>query len=293
MAIQCFEQTIKCDPQYALAYAGLADCYGILRVYGWLSAEKGQPPAHAAMTQAVALAPALWETNFSRAVYTFYFERAWREAGPNFKKAIAINPRSSLAQAYYGVFLATAGFEEEAIAHTTLACELDPLSPFIHGLTSAALNILTRFDAAEREARLALELQPDYLLGLWPCGLALCGLGRNEEAIEVLERAATLSRAPLFVGVLGLAYARAGFLEDATRLLRELEDRSSRGEYVPAFSPLAIHAGLGDVTAIRRGLSAALAEAAPPSNCATIGLFLEEFRSDPEICRLLIELYRG
>lgn len=76
VAIQCFEQAIKLDPGYALAYAGLADCYGILRVYGRMPAEAGRPPAHAAMTRAMTLAPSLWEVNFSRAFYTFYFERA-------------------------------------------------------------------------------------------------------------------------------------------------------------------------------------------------------------------------
>jgi serine/threonine protein kinase/Flp pilus assembly protein TadD len=292
VAIQSFRQAIELDPGYALAYAGLADCYGILRVYGWISAQDGQPPAHAAMTQALTLAPSLWEVNFSRAFYAFYFEPAWREAGPHFEKAIAINPRSPLAQAYYGIFLATAKREEDTITHTTLACRLDPLSPFIHGLASLALHLLGRFEEADRTSQQALELQPDYLLGLWPRGMALSALGRSEEAIAALERAATLSRAPIFVGMLGLAYARGGRLDDATVLLRELEDRGSRGEYVPAFSTLSIHVGLDDVEAVRRGLSTALAEATPPmSLSATSGQFLQAFRRDPEIDRLLFDLY--
>ena len=110
----------------------------------------------------------------------------------------------------------------------------------------------------------ALELQPGYLLGLWSHALALCGLGRNEEAIGALERALTMSRAPIFVGALGLACARAGRLDDATRLLHELEERSSRGEYIPAFALLSIHVGQGDLAAIGRTLSKALEEATPP-----------------------------
>jgi serine/threonine protein kinase/Flp pilus assembly protein TadD len=292
LAIQCFEQAIKLDPQYALAYAGLADCYGILRVYGWVSAETGRPPAHAAMTQAMALAPSLWEVNFSFAFYVFFFERAWREAGPHFRTAIAINPRSSIAQGYYGLFLAMEGRAEDAVAQTTLARQLDPLSPIIHGLASVTLNTLGRFGAAESAAQQALELQPAYLLGLWARGLALCGLGRNKEAVEELERAAALSRAPMFVGILGLGYARAGRLDDADRLLRELEDRASRGEYVPAFASLTIYVGQGDLPAIRLALSKVLAEATPPLTLRGVsGPFLEVFRSDPEIHRLLFELY--
>lgn len=107
-AIQCFEGVIKLDPEYACAYAGLADCYGILRAWGHMSAEAARPLAHAAMLQASAVAPSLWEVKYSRAFYIFYFEGAWREAEPYFREAIAINPRSSLAQVYYGLFPATA-----------------------------------------------------------------------------------------------------------------------------------------------------------------------------------------
>ncbi len=292
VAISCFEQAIKIDSQYALAYAGLTDCYGILRFYGWVSAEAGQPPAHAAMTQAMKLAPTLWQVNFSRAFYALYFERAWREAGPHFEKAIAINPRSSLAQIYYGLFLTTAGRLEEAVKQTTVASQLDPLSPFVHCLCTSVQMSMGRYAEAESFAQKALELQPDYLFGLWVRGLALCGLGRNDEAIELLDRAVTLSRAPIFLGLLGLGYGRAGRAEDANRLLRELEDRGSRGEYVAAFAPLAIYIGTGDVPAIRRALAKAIAEAAPPVTLrVTCGQFLQEYRSDPEIERLLFELY--
>ncbi len=292
LATKCFEQAIELDPQYALAYAGLADCYGILRVYGWISADNGRPPARAAMTKAVAIAPLLSEVNFSRAFYTFFFERNWRDAGPYFQKAVDINPRSSMAQVYYGIFLAMEGRADEAAAQTILARQLDPLSPLIHTLASTALCALWHFEEGERAALHVLELQPDYLIGLWFRGLAQCGLGRNSQAIDALERAITLSRAPLYVGLLGLAYARAGRRDDAIRLLRELEDRGSRGEYVPAFALLSIHAGLGDVPAIRDTLARLVAEPTPPLIVrVTGGHLLEAFRSDPEIDRLLSELY--
>ncbi len=294
MAIQCFEQAIEKDPRYALAYAGLADCYGILRAYGWISAETGRPPAHAAMTQAVALSPSIWEVIFSRGFYVFYLERDWRAAEPHFRKAVEINPRSSLAQAYYGFFLATGKRRDEhAVACLTLACELDPLSPFIHGLTALGLFTQGRCAAAERSAQRARDLQTDYMLALWAHGVALCGLGRAEDAVEPFERAVTLSRAPVFVGLLGMAFARAGRSEDAARLLSELEDRAGHGEYVPAFTRLLIHVGRRDVPAIRTALAQALEEpAAPPPIRATTGDLLEELRSDPEIDRLLKELYR-
>ena len=101
-----------------------------------------------------------------------------------------------------------------------------------------------------------------------------------------------MSRAPVFLGCLGLVYARAGRLEDAIRLLHELEDRGGRGEYIPAFAPLAIWVGQGDVPAIRRMLTQALAETTPPFSLrVSLGPFLDAFRSDPEIDRLLFGFY--
>jgi serine/threonine protein kinase/Flp pilus assembly protein TadD len=292
LAIQCFEQTIKLDPRYALAYAGLADCYGILRFYGWISHEAGKSPAHSAMTQAMSLAPTLWETNFSQGFYLYYFERDWRQAGPHFQKAIAINPRSPLAQVYYGLFLTTDGRGEEALEHMKLALQLDPLSPFLHCMASATNTVLGRFIEAEREAQQALEIHPDYLLALWPRGLALSRLERHEEAIAMFERGVTLSRSPYYVGHLGLGYARAGRMDDAKRLLNELAERASRGEYVPELASLFIYVGLGDVPAVRRSLAKAIKESLPALALKlTCGELLQSLRSDSEINRMLSEHY--
>lgn len=292
LAIQCFEEAIKLDSRYALAYAGLADCHSILGAYAWVSPKEAGPPAYAAAVKAMALAPSLWEINFSHAFYMCWLGSAWRNAERYFERAILINPRSSLARAYYALFLATDGRSEEALGQMTLACQQDILSPFVHGLSSLTLYTLTRFDEAERIAHHALELQPGYLLGLWAHGMALCGLGCNDEAITAFERVVTMSREPLFVGLLGLAYARAGHRDDATRLLHELKDRSTRGEYIPTRALLHIYVGQGDLPAIRRTLSDALAEGLPPFVFRTTSSpFLEAYRGDREINDLLSKLY--
>jgi len=291
-AIKCFEQAIQLDPDYALAYSGLADSYGILQFYGWMAPEEGRKAAHDAMMEAVKLAPELWEINFSRAFYIIYFERDWQEAGPHFEKALEINPRSSLAHVYYGLFLMTAGRNEDAIPHGLKACELDPLSPVILCISTAIFINTARYDEAEQKASSALELQPDYIFALWVRSLALSALGRNEEAIASMERALIVSRAPIFVGILGLVYARAGRREDAMRLLGEVEDRASRGEYIPSFSKITIHVGLGDLPGLRASLAEAISAATSPVPVRVIcGKYLEEFRSDPEVHRLHSELF--
>jgi Flp pilus assembly protein TadD len=122
--------------------------------------------------------------------------------------------------------------------------------------------------------------------------MALCGLGRNEEAVKAFERAVTMSRTPLFVGLLGLAYARAGRADEAARLLQELEERSARGEYIPRRALLHIYVGQGNLPAIRKALSDAVEEGLPPSVLRTTSSpFLEVYRSDREIDRLLSKFY--
>jgi hypothetical protein len=163
----------------------------------------------------------------------------------------------------------------------------------VHGLTGAGLCALRRFEAAERAALYALELQPEYILALWWLGIACYGQSKYADGVQALERVVALSRAPIFVGILGLGYGYAGRIADARSLLRELEDRASRGEHVPVWSPLAINVGLGDVPAIHAGLRAVLVQPAQQYTVrAVLGCFLREMRStDPEIDRTHLELF--
>jgi len=294
VAITCFQQAIALDAEYALAYAGLADCYGILRVYGWISAEEGNPPGKKAAARGMALDPSLAETNFSHGFCLFYCDRKWRSAGPHIERAIEINPRSALAQGYMACFAAMIGQRDVVYRQIERAIELDPLAPFTHGLAAAAFHALGLVADAETAARRSLDLQADYILGLWILGLALSAQDRHDEAIGFLEHAMALSRAPIFVAVLGLGYARAGRIEDARRLLDELEERASRGEYVPSFARLAIHVGLGDLPAIRRELAAAVDEVTPVFSIrVTSGVLLDALTDDPEIARLYQVLYQS
>jgi len=166
LAIRLFEQAIALDPDYTLAYAGLADCYGILRGWTWVSDATSSPPAEAALKRAMALDPKLPEVQFSQGLFIFCFKRAWLQAEPYFRRALELNPRSSLAQVYYGYFLAAAYRLDEASAQVRVALDLDPLLPYVHALGALALYACRAYPEAERLARQALDLQVDYLFGL-------------------------------------------------------------------------------------------------------------------------------
>jgi TolB-like protein len=291
-AIQCFEQVIALDPEYALAYCGLADSYAIYRVYGWFPFDATQPRAFDAVTRAVQLAPTMSEVNFSRALYTFYFEPDWRAARPYLEHALQASPRNASARGYSGVINAIDGNEDAAIADVAAAQELEPLSALIRFLVTVTFNILGKFTEAEDTARSALLLDPDSLVARWALAAALCGLHRTSEAVTVAAAAVSRSRAPFSIGVLSLAYGFDGRADDVAQLRAELIERASRGEYVSPVTELQAAIGLKDRAAIRAALhSCVIDRTAPLTLLATCGPWLAALRHERDINGLLSRLY--
>jgi len=293
-AIRFFEEAIALDPNYALAYTGLADSYSILRVYGWTPAEHSQPRALDAVTKALALEPELPEAHFSKALYTFHFERHWRSARQHFLRALAHGPGMAMFEAYFGLFLATEYEYVEARERISRALELDPHSSLVHFLAAAGACLMGDFAAGCRHAERALELQPESLGARWPQTVALTALGRMEEAVTVAERVVARARAPIYIGVLGMVYGRTGRLADARRLADELDDRQNRGEYIVPAARLSVYLGLGDPTGVRASLAACVdGGAAPFSVVATSRFLIDAYRGDADIDPLLDRLHDG
>jgi len=294
LAIQSFEQAIALDADYALAYAGLADSWALYRPYGWLPIEACRPQAERAVERAMALGPHLAEVQFAQALHIFYFDPHWRRSEPYFLRATEINPRWSLARAFYGVFLAGNYRLPEARVQAAASIELDPLSPFIHGAAGMTAFAGGDVEAAARAARRALELQPDFLMGAWLLAIALDHQGRLEEAEGMIARTTAISRAPIFVAMIAKIYARQGRTAECERIEVELEDRRARGEYIPHACDVIIATGRNDILALRDALRACIDEG---TNWLTVrmgpGPGLEDFRGDPQIDGLLDVLYDG
>jgi TolB-like protein/tetratricopeptide (TPR) repeat protein/predicted Ser/Thr protein kinase len=282
-----FEEAIRLDPEYALAHAGLADSYAILIAYGYISPAEGRSKAQESARRAMALDPALAESHFAMALSTFWAAEDWHLAEPHFTRALEIQPRSSMAHVYYGLYLASRHRFAEAATHTFEAAALDTLAPFVHGIGALGMHVSRRYDEAVRLAERSLELHPDFALGLWTLGLACCRMGQFERATAVLLRVMVLSnRAPIFVGLLGLTYGRAGRRAEAMALVEELEKRSAT-EYVTPTALLMIQVGLRD----REKVCDAM-QACADLGCAgsivegLVGPFLDEWASDPRFAEL-------
>jgi eukaryotic-like serine/threonine-protein kinase len=293
-AIHCFEEAIALDREYALPYAGLADCYSILRVYGWTPPEHSQPRALEAVTKALALDPALPEAHLSKALYVFHFERQWRKARQHFIDALAASPRMATFEAYFALFLATEYSYAEARERIARAVELDPHSSVVHFLAACTACLMGEVDETLRHVGRALDLQPENLGARWPQTAALVTAGRFEEALVLGERVIARTRAPIFIGAMGMVYGCAGRLADARSLAQELDDRQGRGEYIVPAARVFVHVGLGDAAGVRASLATCVdGGAAPLSVASTCRILLDRHRDDPEIDRLLDRLNDG
>jgi TolB-like protein len=292
-ALRCFERVIELDPDYALAHAGISDCATLNRGYGVLQFDEAIGRAGPAIARAMALDSTLAQVNFSQAVYLIIGHGRWSDARPFLERALAIDSRMVDAVGYLGMVSACEERMDEAQAWCDRVREIDPTSGFAYFLAASTLNIAGRFGAAEESSRRLLELQPDSLAGLWTRGIALSSLGRHDEAVATCERAVVLSQWPFYVGLLGMAYGRAGRTADAHRVLGELAARGERGEYIPPFAALCTHVGLGDSAAIRADLDACIADSTSPMTVKiTCAVALEALRTDPEIDRRLHAIYR-
>ncbi len=239
-AIEYFQQSIDTDPNYALAYTGIADSYTELTLWSALPPSEAAPKAIAAATRALDIDDTLAEAHTSRASATFALEWDWDGAERHLKRAIELNPRYGLAYHHYGHLLSFLGRDGEAIEKFKQALRIDPLSPH-HMICLADQYIhLGRYDDAERWARKALEIDPDAGGGHLYLGWAYVRKGMLEEAIEEFRKGDSICE-PALANALGLAGRRT---EAQGILNRWLED--AKESFVASMDIAVIYAGLGE-----------------------------------------------
>jgi TolB-like protein/DNA-binding winged helix-turn-helix (wHTH) protein/Flp pilus assembly protein TadD len=243
--IAWFDEAIRKDPTFAQAYLGLADAYGNLgTVFVGAPPSETRPKVINAARKALELDPDLADAHVLLA--NMYMRQwKWAEAEAEYKRALDLNPNDAAAHDRFSDWLLCHGRMEEALAWARRARDLDPLGTSGHTIAWTLLNA-HRYDEAIREFRDVLAVRPDDRLPLWPLGWALICNQQPEEAIPVLEKAASLTdRSPGVISTLVWAYAHAGRRADALRLLGELKKRQQMG-YVPAGAFVNAYLGLGE-----------------------------------------------
>jgi len=246
-AIGYFEDATRRDPQYALAYAGLADCYGIVgaTIYGTLPAAEAAPKAKAAATRALEIDPSLAEAVTSLATAKFNYDWDWVGAAEGFKKAIAMDPRYPTAYQRYSLYLSAIGRPDDSFEQIKKARDLDPLSIGINGSIGWRLYLAREYDRAIAQLRDTLEMDPNYGWARLNLGQAYEQKGEYNLAIQEFRHALDLAPSdPLTISALAHAYGVSGNHAEATKLLADLQARSKK-QYVSPYYIAVVYLGLG------------------------------------------------
>ena len=245
-AIKYFEEAIGRDPRYALAYAGLADCYSIFGYYGFRRAAVVFPRAKELAEKALSLNETIAEPHASlgQALMQYYFD--WQRAGSELDRALELNPSYATAHFWRATHYMAHGRISDSLTQVRKAVELDPLSMII--LTDAArdLYLARRYDESIDQYRKSLEVDPNFPIAHKGLAEVYSQIGKHDEAVSEIEKAIALSGRSVFIlDDLGYIYARAGKRDEATKVLKDL-DRLASDEYVPAYGRAVIHTALGD-----------------------------------------------
>jgi TolB-like protein/DNA-binding winged helix-turn-helix (wHTH) protein/Tfp pilus assembly protein PilF len=246
-AIGYFEEATRKDPQYALAYAGLADCYGIIgaTIYGSVPAAEAAPKARAAAVRALEIDPSLAEAETSLATAKFNYDWDWAGAAEGFKRAIQMDPGYATAYQRYSLYSISLGRFSDSFEQIKKARDLDPLSISINASFGWRLYLAREYDRAIAQLHETLEMDPNYEWAHLILGQAYEEKGEFAPAIEELKKAVELAHgSPLMTSALAHAYARSGNSAEAMALMAQLQARSKK-EYVSPFYIATVYLGLG------------------------------------------------
>ncbi|GMR24333.1 MAG: hypothetical protein BMS9Abin37_2864 [Acidobacteriota bacterium] len=246
-AMECFQQAIESDPDYALAHAGLADLYSIEGLYSYVPEDGAFTRARASAERALAINDQLADSHRALGIIRLYHDWDWEDALRALEKSVELDPMSATSRLWLANGMNAFGRLEEAVVSARKAQALDPLDLFTNALTGAHLAFAGQPDEAVTECKKALELDAHYLPGLYFLGNAQASSGRFDEAVPSLAKAAEVSqRASFYLGFLGWAQASAGRPDDAQAILTELEERAAN-EYVAPLHLAMIVSALGDM----------------------------------------------
>jgi serine/threonine protein kinase/Flp pilus assembly protein TadD len=227
-AIEQFKAAAEKDPNFALAYVGLADSYVLLPFYSTATSAEVTPPAKAYAQRALEIDDSLGEAHTALG-YVNRLLWNWAEAEKELKRGVELNPDRATAHKFYGNVLVDLGRYEEALAEYKRAQELEPLSLIISANLAESYLMNGDLNAAVVQCQRAIDLDPNWYYARLLLGFVYLKQGRGAEALTEAEKSVELSKrlsAPL--GVLGVIYAQTGKPSEAAAVVKELKERHAR-----------------------------------------------------------------
>jgi serine/threonine-protein kinase len=263
IALDHFQRAVDLDPGYSRAWVGIADTWIARGWYSRLAPQEAFPRAKSAAMRALDFDSTLSEAHASLAHVHLEFDHDWDAAEREYRRAIQLDTKNSIAHHWYGGFLSAMGRHQEALQQAEIARALDPLAPIIQTWVGLRYYFAGKYDAAIAEIRKALELDPDFAPAHWHLGWAYEQAGRLDEGVAEAQRAVALDKGSLlYVASLGHAYAKVGKRSEARATLARLA-QESKTRHVSAYHVATIHVALGDPDAGLDWLERAYEERSP------------------------------
>jgi serine/threonine-protein kinase len=286
-AIDCFEQAIADDPNYAAAYAGLADSYSLQIDYRSVPVTEGHERAKAYARKALALDETLAEAHASLAWSVFIYDWDWEGAARGFRRAIELDPHYASARQWYAFLLASQGRLEEGVNEVLTAQQLDPSSISVRRSVGWAHYYARRYDQARYHLLRAIAMNPTAAETYRILALTYTEQGDLDEAERVAREAMELPAGGSYtLATLGLVLGRAGKPDAARKVLADLEQRASEG-YVSPVAFATIHLGLGEWGRALPWLERAYDERRGWMAYLRVNPILDAVRNQPELRQLV------
>ena len=268
-SVEFYNQAIAKDPNYALAYAGLADCYVLYPDYGVGAPAESYAKAKEMAMKALSLEPTLGSPHAALGLIYTNFDRDFSKAIAEFDRAIELDPNYATARQWKNTALVALGEFDRAFAESQKAISLDPLSLIVNADLAFNYIYAHRFDESLAQSRKTLEIDPNFHVVRGYLGESLQLKGRLADALPEFRAAAAVTDEPFTWGLLGQACARAGLRDEAQQILARLESES-RSRFVTGWSIAVIRLALGDkdgaLAALEIGVEQKASEILPLKN---------------------------
>jgi eukaryotic-like serine/threonine-protein kinase len=294
-SIKYFEQAIKLDPRYALAYAGLANTYKELGLRGFLTPKEAWQRVQEAALKALELDDTLAEAHLALSVAKV--GRDWEGAGKEAKRALELDPNSAAVNRGYAIYLAYSGRSDEALEYAKRAEDLDSRdSSSLRPPASLPLVyfLARKYDLAIEGYRKALENNPNNAQFHFFLGEAYVAKGNYQDGVPELQKAVALDNVPERWDrhpVLAFAYAVSGQRDEAVKILNE-QKRLAKQRYISPYNFAIIYTGLGDKDGAFAALNRAVDEEVYVASQVPARPMFDSLRSDPRYKELLRRMNR-
>lgn len=285
-AIVFFENAIKKDPAYALAYAGIAESYFTLSITGHMPPLEAFPRVKEAANKSLLIDPLLVEGHHILGVARFFHDWDWSAAERDFKRAIEINPNYALTHELYGHLLSNLGRHQEALAESSRSLELNPLSLISNALRGQMLFFAGRYDEAVAQLQNAIDVEPNFWISHLTLGKVYERKKMYAQAVAEFQWATQLSGAPEATSLLGYTYAVSGKPAEARRLLDDLKRMSARQYVAPKHIAL-VYAGLRKQDEMFKWLEKAFEDRDISLTFIKVEPRWDDYRTDPRFADLL------